>query len=228
MNLFRSVAQKRHEHIVKKIDPFLDDGETVVDWVRARDPSDRRRGVAYITERRFVVHWSGRKDGHSICRWDEFTSWGVNDERPGGPILAIETEAGVHYVQLVVETKAMGDTLQSFMSRFAELAPWPQAGPEAPDHEGDFHPKEEIRKDRRQRSPGEMAKRVAITVAGVALIVVGILIIPLPGPWSFVLNIGGLALLAQEYDWADDLLDWTKEKFAQAKRKVQERRRSKK
>lgn len=227
MDLFRSVAQKRNEHIVRKVDPLLDESEEVIDWVRARHPEDGRRGVAYITDRRFVVHWSGRKDGHSMCRWEEFATWGLNEDRAGGPILAIETGEGVSYVQLVVETKAMGDTLQVFMERFAELAPWPHTGPEAPEHDGDFEPRKEIKSEARHRTPAEMVKRVLITVAGIALIVVGILIIPLPGPWSFVLNIAGLALLAQEYDWAEDLLDWTKEKFAQAKKKMQGRKKNK-
>lgn len=227
MDLFKNVAQKRNEHIIRKIDPLLDESEAVIDWVRARHPGDGRRGVAYITEKRFVVHWSGRKDGHSVCMWEEFSTWGLNEDRAGGPLLAIETDDGNHYVQLVVETKAMGDTLKVFMERFTELAPWPKDGPEAPEHEGDFEPRKDIKSEARHRTPAEMAKRVAITIAGVALIVIGILIIPLPGPWSFILNIGGLALLAQEYDWAEDLLDWTKEKFAQAKKKMQERKKKK-
>lgn len=227
MNLFRNISQKRHEHIVRKIELLLDESEEVIDWVRARHPEDGRRGIAYVTSRRFVVHWSGRKDGQVICLWDEFRTWGLNEDRGGGPILAIETNDGVAYVQLAVETKAMGATLRGFMTTFADLAPWPQSGPEAPDHEGEFHPRKDPESTLRHRTPVELAKRIAITVAGVALIVVGILIIPLPGPWSFVLNIAGLAVLAKEYDWADDLLDWTKEKFAQAKKKVQKRRRSK-
>lgn len=227
MGLLRSLSQKRNEHIVRKIDLLLGESEEVIEWVRARHPGDGRRGIAYITPERFVVHWSGRKDGHTVFAWTDFNTWGLNEDRGGGPILAVETDEGVAYAQLVVETRAMGNTLQAFMARFADLAPWPKTGPEAPEHDGEFHPRKEIKLDRRRRTPMEIAKRVVLTVIGVALIIVGIVIIPLPGPWSFVLNIAGLAVLAREYDWADDLLDWTKVKFTQAKERVRRRGRSK-
>jgi hypothetical protein len=46
----------------------------------------------------------------------------------------------------------------------------------------------------------------------------------LPGPWSFILTIGGLAVLAREYDWAKDLLEWTKDRFDAAKDKIRGRK----
>jgi hypothetical protein len=50
------------------------------------------------------------------------------------------------------------------------------------------------------------------------------LITPLPGPWSFPIIIGGLAVLATEYDWADDMRDWIKRRSKQLADKVRKRR----
>lgn len=228
MNLIKRITQQRNEHILRKAAPFLDDSEEIIGWVRARHPKDGRRGVFFITSERWVVHWTGRKDGHETRRWAEVRTWGLNEDTPGGPVIAIESlDSSVAYVRLVVETKAMATTLRSFMQRFGEVAPWPQEGPEAPDHEGHFAPRAEVNAAKRNRTISEHAQRIIVTILGIALILIGILIIPLPGPWSFILNIAGLAVLAREYDLADDLLDWTKEKFASAKRKIEERRRRK-
>jgi hypothetical protein len=53
---------------------------------------------------------------------------------------------------------------------------------------------------------------VGLTLIGIALIVIAVLIGFLPGPWSIPLVIAGLAVLAREYDWAKDLLEWFKDK----------------
>lgn len=63
---------------------------------------------------------------------------------------------------------------------------------------------------------GRNAKRVAITVAGFAVIVVGLILVPLPGP-GWLIVFGGLAILATEYVWARRLLDFAKNKVGQAK-----------
>ena len=59
-------------------------------------------------------------------------------------------------------------------------------------------------------------KRVAVTIAGFAVILVGFALLVLPGPGLLVI-IAGLAILATEYVWAQRLLRIAKEKATQAK-----------
>ncbi len=49
------------------------------------------------------------------------------------------------------------------------------------------------------------AKRIGVLVVGLALLVVGIVMLVLPGPGVLV-TMAGLALLATEYEWARRLL----------------------
>ena len=51
--------------------------------------------------------------------------------------------------------------------------------------------------------------RSAVVLAGFVLTAVGIVIIPVPGPWSFPLILAGLALLALEFQWAENFLERT-------------------
>ncbi len=50
-----------------------------------------------------------------------------------------------------------------------------------------------------------LAKRFAVTILGVALLVVGVVLMILPGP-GILLIVAGLAVLATEYVWARRLL----------------------
>ena len=59
-------------------------------------------------------------------------------------------------------------------------------------------------------------KRIVVFVVGVALVLLGIALIPLPGPFSIPLMLAGLAVLATEYVWAERVLDTVKEKAKQA------------
>lgn len=52
---------------------------------------------------------------------------------------------------------------------------------------------------------GRLVWRVGITLAGVAVIVVGVVLLPLPGP-GWLIIFAGLGLLATEYPWAARLL----------------------
>jgi len=62
-------------------------------------------------------------------------------------------------------------------------------------------------------------KRIAVTVAGGVVILVGIAMLVLPGPGLLVI-IAGLAILATEYVWAERLLRMAKDRATQAKDKV--------
>jgi len=62
-----------------------------------------------------------------------------------------------------------------------------------------------------------------VTVIGVVLVVGGILITPLPGPWSLPIVLGGLAVLSREYDWAKDTLEWVKQRYQDVKNRIKGR-----
>jgi hypothetical protein len=52
-------------------------------------------------------------------------------------------------------------------------------------------------------------RRIVVFVVGFSLIVLGIILIPLPGPgWAVVF--AGLAVLSTEFTWAERLLHWAK------------------
>ncbi len=55
-------------------------------------------------------------------------------------------------------------------------------------------------------------RRLVITVAGGAVLVVGIPMIPLPGPGWLVVFLG-LAILAQEFPWAGRLLGYGRRQY---------------
>ena len=59
-------------------------------------------------------------------------------------------------------------------------------------------------------------KRIAVTIVGFVVILVGVALLILPGPgWALIFL--GLAILATEYVWARRLLNTAKAKFGQAK-----------
>jgi hypothetical protein len=71
---------------------------------------------------------------------------------------------------------------------------------------------------------GRSGRRVGITIAGGALVLIGLIgvIAPIiPGP---VLIIGGLAVLATEYAWARRALDTAKRRAKQVADRVRRRR----
>jgi uncharacterized protein (TIGR02611 family) len=56
---------------------------------------------------------------------------------------------------------------------------------------------------------GRMTWRVVVTVLGVAIILAGIVLLPLPGP-GWLIIFAGLGLLGTEYDRAHRLLTWVR------------------
>ncbi len=61
----------------------------------------------------------------------------------------------------------------------------------------------------RELPGGRLAWRIAVTVAGVAVIAGGIVLLPLPGP-GWLIIFAGLGLLGTEYEWARRLLQWVR------------------
>ena len=64
----------------------------------------------------------------------------------------------------------------------------------------------------RERRTADFVYRVVVAVVGVAVLVVGILAIPYPGPgWAIVFL--ALGILATEFRWAQRLLKYAKERY---------------
>jgi uncharacterized protein (TIGR02611 family) len=56
---------------------------------------------------------------------------------------------------------------------------------------------------------GRSGKRIAVTVAGFAVLIAGLIMMVTPGP-GVIAIIAGLAILATEYAWAEVMLDRAK------------------
>lgn len=223
--MLRRIAEQRERVILQGAERYLADDEIVLQWARAKQVGGRREGFVYLTSKRCLVHWTGRhEETTGDFAWPTITSWGVAAEAHGGPILGIEADGNTCFVQLRATTPGMANAVSEFVKRFADHAPEPLRPLSGPDDLGPFEATDSPRVRRHTMTLGDQARRIIVTVLGLALIVGAILIIPLPGPWSFVVTIAGLALLASEYDLAKDALSWTKQKYQQAAGKIKARR----
>jgi uncharacterized protein (TIGR02611 family) len=66
---------------------------------------------------------------------------------------------------------------------------------------------------------GRNGQRIAVTIAGFAVLLAGVALLVLPGP-GWLLIFVGLGILSTEYMWARRLLDTAKRKAEQAKNAV--------
>ena len=71
---------------------------------------------------------------------------------------------------------------------------------------------------------GRNSKRAGVTVVGFALILAGIVLIPLPGP-GWLIVFAGLAVLATEYVWAERALAAARRKARSAATRARARMR---
>jgi uncharacterized protein (TIGR02611 family) len=67
-------------------------------------------------------------------------------------------------------------------------------------------------------STGSAARRTVVSVVGFAVVALGIALMPLPGPGLFVV-VGGLAILATEYVWAQRALKGARDTAKEGQRK---------
>ena len=226
--MLRRIREQRQRVILAQADRYLDPGEDVVHWVRAKQVDGRAEGFVFLTPRRCIVHWTGKAGASpGDFPWEAITAWGVQSDAHGGPILALRNGASSCFVQLRATTPAMADDVAGFVKEFADRAPWPREPIVPPQHlQGPFEPTAAPKLPEHKRTITDHTRRILVTVLGVALIVGAIVIIPLPGPWSFIVTIAGLAILASEYDWARDALAWSKERYQAVSNKIKARRQS--
>ena len=223
MGITDLIAQQRDKQVLERARPHLEQGEDVLHWARARHPDKRRQGYAFLTDRRLLVVWSGAPDRDGGVLWDEMHTWGVQEEAIGGPVLGVEFDRSTMFVHLPVASHGAAARVTSFLHRFAHLAPHPRWTLLKSGHPGLFKA-EPSAVFLPPRSISELTKRALVTVIGLVLFLGGVAIIPIPGPWSLPLMLAGLAILASEYDWAQDALEWLKEKSREARAKLKARR----
>lgn len=226
MGLAERFDDQRNRVAFNRALPYLDDDEEILHWARVLSSESRKEGIAYVTERRLLVRWQGRtSDGHQEFRWEELQAWGIEADASGGPMLCVEADGEDCVVQLPARSRGVADRVSSFLHQFARRAPRPRRSLTKADAET-FKPHESVQVMQERRTPLGQTKRIVVTVIGVALVVFAVLIIPLPGPWSILLSIAGLAVLATEYDWAKDVSDFLKDKYDDARTKIKARRQS--
>ncbi|MFF4602395.1 TIGR02611 family protein [Streptomyces sp. NPDC001339] len=67
--------------------------------------------------------------------------------------------------------------------------------------------------------PLHLSWQVGVFVIGLAVVVVGVIMLPLPGPGWLVI-FAGMAIWATEFVWAQLVLRWTKRKVTEAAQKA--------
>jgi uncharacterized protein (TIGR02611 family) len=220
------IHEQREKLILGNAYQLLDHDEDVVQWVRIADTSSRREGFAYVTPRRVIVHWNGRRAEDISFHWQQIRSWAVDVNADHGPLLAVEGEGLEVNIKLPTDTHATAERVSDFFRRWARHAPVSEEHPRnAPKtRRSDWRSDGEVEVKRVPRTPIEMARRILVTFIGVTVFVIGTIMIPVPGPWSFPIQLLGLAILASEYDWAKDGRMWTRKQYAKAKAEIRKRR----
>ena len=224
VNLFRSVAEQRERHITTHARAHCDSDEEILEWVRVRHLQRRRDGFLYLTPKRVIVYWSSSKLPDVVIPFEDITAWGISDRHRSGPLLAIQSDATCCVVQMPVLTSHTAHRVAEFLQRFARLAPRPRQTLTEVADSGSFRPDPAVAVYPETTSLLQLARRVVVTVVGAGIAIGGLLISPVPGPWSFPLVLAGLALLASEYDWAKDLLDWAKHRWRSMSARFKARR----
>ena len=218
------VAEQREKQVHSQATKHLESDERVLHWARAQHPEHGRHGFLYVTTRKFLVVWAGRHD-HRAVSWSDVAAWGVDAHAHGGPLLAVESPGGRMFVHMPVRSVSGAQRVSRFLHDFARLAPRPQRHIHEPGHPVGFvSDPSMVVINRRKLSPREITKRVVLTVIGVLLMFTGAVITPIPGPWSLPILLAGLAVLASEYDWAKDALEWVKMTSRNAKERFRARR----
>ena len=208
----RRISEQRENLILAQAGPYLEAGERVLSWVRGRKVSGRGEGFVFLTPKRVIVHWTGRNDAPGSFEWEEISGWGIVQDVKGGPVLGIESADDTCTVQLRSTTRAMGERVATFVEEFAQHVPSDREPMSLDNSLGAFEPTDSVIVPPHHMSNADKVKRIAISLLGATLVLGGIVLTPLPGPWSLPIVIAGLAVLAQEYDWAKDAREWVRAK----------------
>jgi Putative transmembrane protein (PGPGW) len=192
----------------------LEPGEEIQQWVRARHLEDNREGYLILTERRWIIRWIDPERDSASGTWDQIKGWGVSDEAPGAPVLAVATGGETMFATMPVTSADAERRIKGFLTCFAALAPGDCIPLSTKDHGGAYRMTGDARVARPPRSLVGQWRRIVVTIVGLLLAIIGaILALPLvPGP-GLLLLLAGFGVLATEYDWAKDAFTWVKVRF---------------
>ncbi|CAN5787648.1 hypothetical protein BH18ACT15_BH18ACT15_05730 [soil metagenome] len=210
----RWLSEERKKHMLGHAAAALEGGEQIQHWVRARHLEDDREGYLILTQRRWIVRWIDPEMGSTSGEWDEITAWGVSDESPGSPVLAVAAGEGTQFATMPVTSGDAERRIRGFLECFSRLAPGGRP-PISPDgRAGEFRMTADARLARPPRSLAGQSRRIVVTIVGLVLVVAGVVLaLPLvPGP-GILLLLAGFGILATEYDWAKDAFTWVKVRF---------------
>ncbi len=70
-------------------------------------------------------------------------------------------------------------------------------------------------------------RKIVIGIVGVLVVILGFILIPLPGPGLLVI-VAGLAILSLEFEWADRQLSKIKQKLETVSKKIRPQKKDKK
>jgi uncharacterized protein (TIGR02611 family) len=79
------------------------------------------------------------------------------------------------------------------------------------DDEGTISDRFAYRAFLRRNRAMDLTYRITVGVVGLTIIVIGIILLPLPGPGWLVI-FGGLFVLSTEFEWAERLLEYARDK----------------
>jgi hypothetical protein len=222
MPLIRKLSEYRERQILDHAEPVLTEGEQVTHWVRVKDPRKRGGGFLFLTERHCVLYWSGWSSDPISIAWSDIRSWGVDRDGSRGPIIGIETDDATRFVQILVGTDGMVEKANAFLERFAVLAPAPRGLLTESTHPHDYRSGKGINVSKESKSMASHTRRLIVTILGVTVLCLGIVLLVLPGPGILVV-LAGLAILGSEYDWAQDILSWARQRYRRARDKMKAR-----
>lgn len=223
MSLVDRLTRARQRQILSHARPSLEPDEAVLEWLRIRDPDERRTGFIYLSRRSCVLYWSGYGPQPESIPLEEIRSWGVDRNSDRGPILGIETDGSSTFVQLLVSTDGMVTKVNSFLDEFARHAPKPQRPISSSSHPSDYESDSGIRVKKEKKSVATHTRRVAMTIAGIAILLLGVVLLFIPGPGILVVLLG-LSIMAREYDWAQDILHWARDRYRRTTERIKARR----
>ncbi len=225
MGLVQRISDIRQDNILGHARPYTEETDRVVGWIRIRRVvGPRGAGFLYLTKTCLILHWILGNNETEVVRLDDIKTWGVNKSASIGPIIGIETSSGGYFLQVATMTHLTAQHASAFLETFAKQVPNGYTELSEVHDLGTFETPADFDVLKRRKSIVGMTRRILVTVLGILMIAFAILIIPVPGPWSLLLNIGGLAVLSSEYDWAQDVLGWVKQKYAAAKKRVSGRK----
>ncbi|MEA2447950.1 MAG: hypothetical protein QOK47_1587, partial [Actinomycetota bacterium] len=158
LGLVRRISEQRHRLILSRAEPFLEEDEVVVQWVRARRTDGGGAGFIFLTDQQCVLVWTSKADDDVNVRWEDLSSWGFKLDAKGGPLVGVETEHHGFFAQVVAATGRMAEDVGSFIRRFSYLAGDPQKLLTHPDH-GPFHHHSSVHIDAEKKSIGGLTKR---------------------------------------------------------------------